>query len=239
MPTGTGSPVAAASQPLPEKAEEEKSASASPSAEPTPASDAPAADGPGAKDPPSDEPSPKPSEEETGTRSDGVSNGGGDGGGKGLGDNPAGSAMAKGGGGDGAAGEEEDLTVCITVHPPQKSGAAPVVLEPLAGVELVLQVRQMLSEMPQTCLYSAYRLIAVAPSGEEEDVWAGEGEEMNEYVELRSIAAVAARPEKAQVGVHDKSLYCYSLIYARGLLSYLCLCLDGVEFRCLEKVLFR
>lgn len=174
MPTDTGSRVAAVSQPLPEKAEEQKTPSASASAEP------------GRTFPPSDE---QPSEEETGTRSDGVSNVGGDDEKKGLGDYPGGTA-----------GEEEDLTVCITVHPPQKSGAAPVVLEPLAGVELVLQVRQMLSEMPQTCLYSAYRLIAVAPSGEGEDVWAGEGEEMNEYVELRAIAAVAARPDKAQVG---------------------------------------
>lgn len=164
MPTDTGSPVAAVSQPLPEKAEEKKTASVSSSAEP------------GATDLPSD-----------GQPSDGVSNVGD--GGKGIGDSA-----------EGTAGEEEDLTVCITVHPPQKSGVAPVVLEPLAGVELVLQVRQMLSEMPQTCLYSAYRLVAVAPSGEGEDVWAGEGEEMNEYVELRAIAAVAARPEKAQVG---------------------------------------
>ena len=118
------------------------------------------------------------------------------------GDGPAGDAMVRAGSAIGE--EEEEMAVCITVYPPQRSGAAPLMLEPLAGVELVMQIRQLLGEVPQTCLYSAFRLVAVAPrggggGGDQEDVWKREGEVMNDYVELRSIAAIAARPEKVQV----------------------------------------
>lgn len=109
--------------------------------------------------------------------------------------------------------EEEEIAVYITIHPPPQSDAAPLVLEPLAGVELVMQVRQLLGEIPQTCLYSAFRLVAVIPGegngdgggdgggkeGVKEDVWKGDGEVMNDYVELRSIGAVVARPERVEV----------------------------------------
>lgn len=113
--------------------------------------------------------------------------------------------------------EMDEVAVCITVHPPRQSGAGPLVLEPLAGVELVMQVRQLLGEIPQTCLFSAFQLVAVRPKegggdgegggggggggGEEEDkdVWKREGEVMNDYVELRSIEAVAALPSKVEV----------------------------------------
>lgn len=65
------------------------------------------------------------------------------------------------------------------------------------------QVRQLLGEIPQTCLYSAFRLVAVTPKGEgdegEGDVWKGKGDVMNDFVELRSIPAVVARPEKVEV----------------------------------------
>lgn len=117
------------------------------------------------------------------------------------------------------------MAVFITVHPPPvlttagaAAAAAPLVLEPLAGMELVLQVRQLLAEIPQTCLYSAFRLVAVTPKGKVEagaeggegtaggeggggdgDVWEGTGDVMNDFVELRSIPAVVARPEKVVV----------------------------------------
>eukprot|EP00904_Undaria_pinnatifida_P008674 jgi/Undpi1/4937/HiC_scaffold_19.g08289.m1 len=116
-------------------------------------------------------------------------------------------------GGEGEEGQE-DVAVYITVHPPRQpatagaaaSASAPLVLEPLAGVELVMQVRQLLGEIPQTCLYTAFRLVAVIPEGGEggaggggEDLWKGKGEVMNDFVELRSIAAVVARPERVEV----------------------------------------
>ena len=123
-----------------------------------------------------------------------------------------------------AAEEEEEMAVCITVHPPlipTTTGAAaapPLVLEPLAGIELVMQVRQLLAEIPQTCLYSAFRLVAVTPKGDgdggkdgdgkegdkgedggDDDVWQGPGDVMNDFVELRSIPAIIARPHKVEV----------------------------------------
>lgn len=109
----------------------------------------------------------------------------------------------------------EDMAVYITVHPPPQSGSGPLVLEPLAGVELVMHVRQLLAEFPQTCIYSAFQLVAVKPSptsaGEgvpgagaietlKEDVMTAAGDVMNDYAELKSIPAVVARPEKVQVG---------------------------------------
>lgn len=103
----------------------------------------------------------------------------------------------------------EEMAVYITVHPPPQSGAAPLVLEPLAGVELVMQVRQLLGEIPQTCIYSAFQLVAVTPKevGEGsdgdgvvgEDVAKGPGDVMNDYAELRSIPAVLSRPGKVEV----------------------------------------
>lgn len=125
-------------------------------------------------------------------------------------------------GGEGEEGQE-DVAVYITVHPPRQpatagaaaSASAPLVLEPLAGVELVMQVRQLLGEIPQTCLYTAFRLVAVIPEGGEggaggggEDLWKGKGEVMNDFVELRSIAAVVARPERVEVRVGLGFLFC-------------------------------
>lgn len=102
--------------------------------------------------------------------------------------------------------EADDMAVCITVHPPPRFGGGALVLEPLAGVELVMQVRQLLGEIPQTCLFSAFQLVAVGPKEggggggvEDQDVWKREGEVMNDYVELRSIGAVAACPSKVEV----------------------------------------
>lgn len=129
--------------------------------------------------------------------------------------------------GEGEGGEPaEEMAVFITVHPPQTSAlAAPLVLEPLAGMELVMQVRQLLAEIPQTCLYSAFRLVAVTPKerpgdglkedddgggggGGGKDVWEGEGDVMNDFVELKSIPAVVARPEKVQVGHSLCNYFC-------------------------------
>lgn len=73
-----------------------------------------------------------------------------------------------------------------------------------------VQVRQLLGEIPQTCLYSAFRLVALTPEpegsedgtssgGRGDAVWKREGDVMNDFVELRSIPAVAARPEKVEV----------------------------------------
>ncbi|CAM9986093.1 unnamed protein product, partial [Ectocarpus sp. 13 AM-2016] len=111
------------------------------------------------------------------------------------------------------AGGEQEIAVLLTVHPPQTTpaeAAAPLVLEPLGGMELVMQVRQLLGEIPQTCLYSAFRLVALTPEpdgteegassgGGRDAVWKREGDVMNDFVELRSIPAVAARPEKVEV----------------------------------------
>lgn len=118
-------------------------------------------------------------------------------------------------------GTSEEMAVYITVYPPPQSGATPLVLEPLAGVELVMQVRQLLAEIPQTCIYSAFQLVAVTPevesagtkreegqdgkggaaSGGKRDVMTAAGDVMNDYAELKSIPAVAARPEKVEVRV--------------------------------------
>lgn len=115
----------------------------------------------------------------------------------------------------------EEMAVSITVYPPPQSGATPLVLEPLAGVELVMQVRQLLAEIPQTCIYSAFQLVAVTPevasagtkreegedtkggavSGVKRDVMTAAGDVMNDYAELKSIPAVVARPEKVEVRV--------------------------------------
>lgn len=81
-------------------------------------------------------------------------------------------------------------------------------------------MRQLLGEIPQTCLYSAFRLVALTPEPEgSEDgassagggdaVWKREGDVMNDFVELRSIPAVAARPEKVEVCVAPAA--CFSL----------------------------
>lgn len=116
---------------------------------------------------------------------------------------------------------EEDMAVYMTVYPPPESGAAPLVLEPLPGGELAIQVKALLGELAQTCIYSAYRLVAVTPKapdvstkngggaggapatagGDGGSVWEGGGDVMNDFVELKTIPAVAARPEKVEVGV--------------------------------------
>lgn len=140
----------------------------------------------------------------------------------------AAAAAVAGGGEKEEEEEEEEMAVFITVHPPHvptTTGAAaapPLVLEPLAGMELVMQVRQLLAEIPQTCLYSAFRLVAVTPKAGtgggggdndkeegggggggdddvDDDVWQGPGDVMNDFVELRSIPAVVARPHKVEV----------------------------------------
>ena len=146
-------------------------------------------------------------------------------------------------GGDAGDEQEEEIAVYITVHPPRQpataaggggggggaaaaaAAVAPLVLEPLAGVELVMHVRQLLGEIPQTCLYTAFRLVAVIPEGNEggeggegagggEDVWKGKGEVMNDFVELRSIAAVVARPQRVEVRVASiRTQYRYVLVW--------------------------
>lgn len=49
--------------------------------------------------------------------------------------------------------------------------------------------------------------MAVTPKGEGDegagDVWKGKGDVMNDFVELRSIPAVVARPEKVEVRLFD------------------------------------
>ncbi|CAM9703155.1 unnamed protein product, partial [Ectocarpus fasciculatus] len=128
----------------------------------------------------------------------------------------AAAAAAEQEGGEGEGEQEGEMAVFLTVHPPQTTAAAaaaaPLVLEPLGGMELVMQVRQLLGEIPQTCLYSAFRLVALTPEpegsedgtssgGRGDAVWKREGDVMNDFVELRSIPAVAARPEKVEVRV--------------------------------------
>lgn len=147
----------------------------------------------------------------------------GEGGGGGRADEIGGRARASGGnearGGteEGDGNQPEDLAVYITVYPPPQSGAGPLVLEPLSGVELVMQVRQLLAEIPQTCIYSAFKLIAVTPakagagdggaekeaggSSSRRDVMRAPGDVMNDYAELKSIPAVVARPDKVQVSI--------------------------------------
>lgn len=120
---------------------------------------------------------------------------------------------------EGGPAAEEDIAVYITVYPPPQSGSAPLVLESLAGVEIVIQVKALLAELPQTCVYSAYQLVAVTPkvvegggdagggvdvgageeAADEADVWKGGGDVMNDFAELKSIPAVLARPQKVQV----------------------------------------
>ena len=165
-------------------------------------------------------------------------------GGEGEGLVAAAAATTKAGekdGGDAGDEQEEEIAVYITVHPPRQpataagggggaaaaaaAAVAPLVLEPLAGVELVMHVRQLLGEIPQTCLYTAFRLVAVIPEGNEggeggegagggEDVWKGKGEVMNDFVELRSIAAVVARPQRVEVRVASiRTQYRYVLVW--------------------------
>ncbi|CAN0436158.1 unnamed protein product, partial [Ectocarpus sp. 12 AP-2014] len=143
-------------------------------------------------------------------------------------------------------GGEQEIAVLLTVYPPQTTpaeAAAPLVLEPLGGMELVMQVRQLLGEIPQTCLYSAFRLVALTPEpeGTEEGassggggdaVWEGEGDVMNDFVELRSIPAVAARPEKVEVRMelepYTVSTARQHLQKFRELLKFPPPCQDGV-----------